>query len=117
MSAEDRVWRHDGRELYQGFAAECLSFDRQEPPLAIGQKDSFLAKLLEKSLNLGVLKFDDLLLPLVDPGRQRDKHHLPGLQDEAHDLLAGEIGNLHHAARIAKRQDGKSAESEKSITP
>ena len=79
-------------------------------PLWLGKR------LLEESRNLGVLKLDDLLLPLVDPGRQRDKHHLPGLQDEAHDLLAGEIGNLHHAARIAKRQDGKSAESENSIT-
>ena len=117
MLAEDRVWRHDGRELHQGFAAECFSLDRQEPPLVIGQKDPFLAKLLEESLNLGVLKLDDPLLPLVDPGRQRDKHHLPRMQDEAHDLLAGEIGNLHHAARIAKRQDGKSAESENSITP
>ncbi len=49
MPAEDRVWRHDGRELHQGFAAEYFSFDRQEPPLVIGQKDPFLAKLLEES--------------------------------------------------------------------
>jgi len=32
-------------------------------------------------------------------------------------VVYAEIGNLHHAARLAKRQDGMSAENKNSITP
>jgi len=39
---------------------------------------------LHQGKNLGILKFDDLLLPSMDPTGNNGKLELPGFEDEAH---------------------------------
>jgi hypothetical protein len=100
------VRRDNGRQLHQGFSAECFPFDGQKASLGIGQYHSFLAQLLEECLDLGVLKLNDLLLPLIDPARQRDKHYVPGPQNETH---GGHrmLDSKNSTARADKRREIK----------
>ena len=74
MPTENRIWCYDRGEIHQSFAAERLPLDGQKPPLVIRQKNPLFAKFLEQSLNLGILKLDDLLLTLIHPRRY---HSMP----------------------------------------
>ena len=65
--AEDRVWRHDCRERQHGLAAQGFALDRQDATLVIDQEKAFPSHLVHQGLDLGALKFNDLLLPSVDP--------------------------------------------------
>ena len=53
--------------------------------MIIGQEDAFPSHLVHKRLDLGVLEFDDLLLPAVDPTGEYQEEKLPGAEDETHD--------------------------------
>ncbi len=92
MPAEDRVGRDNRGQFAQSFSAEDLRFDRQDPPLIVGQKDPLLPQFLEQDLNLGVLKLDHLLLTFVDPAAQRDKQQLPRWEADIHKSPDGESG-------------------------
>ena len=79
MPTENRIWRYDRGEVHQGLAAECFPLDSQKPPLVIRQKNPLFTQFLEQSLNLGILKLNNLLLTMIHPRRYHYQYQMPGL--------------------------------------
>ena len=48
------------------------------PALVISQENPFSAHLVHQGPDLGVLEFDDLQLPAVDPAGENEEEELPG---------------------------------------
>ena len=70
VPAEDRVWRDDGCQLAQSFAADSVSLHGKQATLVVVEKQSLFSELLQQGLDLSVLEFDDLLLALVHNARE-----------------------------------------------
>ena len=112
MPTKNCVRRDNGGQLHQGFSAKCFPFDGQKASLGVGQYHPFLAQLLEERLDLDVLKLNDLLLPLIDPARQRDKHYVPGPQNETHGGTVCSIRRIpQHPGQAARNQAAQMQES------
>jgi hypothetical protein len=86
MPAEDCVGSDDGRQFPQCFAAQGFAFNGQHTSLVVGQQDALLPQDLHEGNDLGVLKLDDLLLPVMNPAGQDGKQQLPGLQNVVHGI-------------------------------
>ncbi len=84
MPAQDRVGRHDGRDLFQQLTTEYFSLHRQPPPLVIIQENALFTELLPQDLILGAEVFNRRLLPPIDPASQNDQQQLPGMQNKTH---------------------------------
>ena len=88
MPTQDRVRRDNGGQFHQGLSAQGLAFDGQESALIIGQQKPFLPLCLHHGFKFRLIELDDLLLLAMNPTRENHEEELPGLQDEAHGMLA-----------------------------
>ncbi len=87
VPTQNRVWSHDGGQLHEGLATKGLALDRENTPLVIGEEDPFSSHLCHESLDLGVLEFDDLLLPTIHPAGENQQDEVPCRNTEFMDSL------------------------------
>ena len=86
VPTQNRVWSHDGGQLREGRAAKGLALDREDTPLVIGEENPFSSHLFHERSNLGVLKFDDLLLLPIHPASENHHDELPWSEDGVHEI-------------------------------
>jgi hypothetical protein len=110
MPTQDRIGCDNGGQFHQGFSAQGLAFDRQEPALIIGQQKPFLPLCFHQGFKFRLIELINLFLLAMNPTRENHEEELPGLQDEAHGMLGGEAEKLHHVAWADECQGPKSAE-------
>ena len=84
MPAKNRVWCHDGGQLGERRAPKGLDLTSEDTPLVIGEENPLSSQLVHESLDLGVLKFDDLLLPTIHPASENHHDELPWSEDGVH---------------------------------
>ena len=90
VPTQNRVWSHDGGQLGEGLATKGLALDREDTPLVIGEENPLSSQLVHESLDLGVLKFDDLLLPTIHPVSENHHDELPWSEDGVHGIADSE---------------------------
>ena len=84
MPSQDGIRRKDGRDFPQSLATDGMSLYGKQPTLVIVDQQSLLSELLQQGLDLGVLEFDDLLLPLVDETTEGSQQDVPWLEQKRH---------------------------------
>ena len=52
--------------------------------MVVVQQQSLPSELLQQGCDLSILKFDDLLLPLIDHATECSEQNVPGLEQEQH---------------------------------
>lgn len=114
VPAQDRVRGHDGGDFHQRLTADGLALDGQLSPLVIGQKDPFLAQFRQQSLDLIILKRDDLLLTMIHQSRNQSEGDMPRLQYEIHGITGFSDSDApQHLGRTAGNQPVRLRESDK----
>ncbi|HEX4131440.1 MAG TPA: hypothetical protein VHZ24_15475 [Pirellulales bacterium] len=58
MPPQNRVGRHDRREVRERFAANEFAFHSESTSLVVVEDQAFLADYLQQDLDLGALKFE-----------------------------------------------------------
>ena len=92
VPAQNRVWCHDGGQLGERLAPMGLALDREDTRLVIGEESPLSSHLFDERSNLGVLKFDDLLLLLIHPAGENYHDELPWSEDGFHGIADSEDG-------------------------
>jgi hypothetical protein len=77
-STQDRVRRHDGRNLSQNLATESLALHRQAAALAVSQPGTPPPQLLPKDAVLLNQIVDHVLLVAIDPSSEGQKQQPQG---------------------------------------
>ena len=101
MPAQNRVGRHDGRDLPQDPPAESATLRREASALVIGQPGAAPLQLVLEDPVLLDQVLDDVLLVAVDPSRQGDEQHLQGVEVGSHRPILPERGNEKGAAEFS----------------
>jgi hypothetical protein len=84
MPPQDRVGRHESRDLPQEPSPESSAFGGEAAALVVGQPEAAALHLpLEDPVLLDQV-FDDLLLVAVDPTREGHEQHLQGVDIRRH---------------------------------
>jgi hypothetical protein len=78
VPTQDRVRRHDGRNLSQNLATESLALHRQAAALAVSQPDTPPPQLLPKDAVLFNQIVDHVLLVAIDPSSEGQKQQPQG---------------------------------------
>ena len=84
MPSQDGIRRYDGRDFPQSLATDGMSLHGKQSTLVIVKQQSLFSELFQQGLDLGVLEFDDLLLPLVHKAAECSQHYVPWLEQEGH---------------------------------
>lgn len=84
MPSKQGVRSNDRCNLVERVSAKGLGLDREDPPLVVGQQEALPAHPLHQHPDLGVLEFDDLRLPAMDPTGNIQKEKVPGAEDKSH---------------------------------
>ena len=84
VPAKYRVWRNNGGQFQQSLASNGVSLHSEQSTLVVIEQQSLLSELLQQSLDLSVLEFDDLLLTLIDHATECSEQHVPWREQEGH---------------------------------
>ena len=67
VPAQQCIRRNDYLQFQQGLASHCLGFPRQQRSLGVGEPDTLSAQPVLEQLVLGLKKFDDDQLMVMNP--------------------------------------------------
>src|SRR5262249_6137616 len=84
VARQQRLRRHDCRDLHQDFPAEPFGFHCQPATLIIGKTHATVADLLPHHTIFFNEIFDDLLLPLIHPTGDGDDEKGKSIQTRLH---------------------------------
>ena len=107
MPSQNRIRRDNRGQFKQFLSSKHLALGSQQTPLIVGQQDSLVTQFLEKSIDLGILKLDNLLLLFVDPTTKGNEHEVPRLEQETHGISTVEARKTHSIRRIAAEINAK----------
>jgi hypothetical protein len=106
VPSEDRVGRHDGRDLPQDPSAESASPRREAAALVIGQPEAAPLQLLLQDAVLLYQVLDNVLLVAIDPPREGQEQHLQRRESGLHWSILPGVGTGQRSGRVFGHHDG-----------